>query len=336
MATSQDFVNWTCGPNLDSRYLLYLLLSEVESLKRFAYGTTHHTIYFPEVKAFHVCIPEIKEQRAVASVLAQIDGKIEHNRHLGERLEHLADRAFHAWFISFDPVKAKVSGQSWYPSMPQELFDSLPDSWDSSPIGPVPSGWRLKPLSEVANFLNGLALQKFPPKGDDSDLPVIKIAQLRKGSTEGADRAGSAVPSQYVVDDRDLLFSWSGTLDVALWFGGRGALNQHLFSVTSDQIPRWMCLLWIRHYLPWFRSIATSKATTMGHINRHHLDDALVVIPPPPVLEAAHQLIGSAYDMYSDLMIESRRLANLRDYLLPKLLSGSLRLSALSSPRDPE
>ncbi len=164
------------------------------------------------------------------------------------------------------------------------------------------------------------------PAGDGTDLSVIKIAELRKGSTEGGALANSNVPDAYVIDDGDLLFSWSGTLEVALWFGGRGALNQHLFKVTSNNYPRWLCLHWVRQHLPEFRLIASSKATTMGHIKRGHLDAALVAVPDTASLKAADDTIAPLYDLYANLAIETRKLAALRDYLLPRLLSGRVRV----------
>ena len=326
MATSQDFVNWVCGPNLDSRLLLYLLLSEVDSLSRFAYGTTHQTIYFPEVKAFHVCVPLLAEQRAIAGVLGALDYKIEQNRRTARALERLARAIFRAWFVDFEPVKAKAACATSFPSMPQPVFDALPTRFVDSDIGPVPEGWELKPIATIATFLNGLALQKYPPRGDGEDLRVLKIAQLRKGSAEGAAWANSDVPEQYVIRDRDLMFSWSGTLEAEFWFGGKGALNQHLFKVTSSHFPSWFCLLWIRQHLPWFRTIAASKATTMGHIKRGHLQETPVVVPPNEVLHEANDVMGAIYDLFGQLMIESRTLAAMRDLLLPKLLSGEVRV----------
>ena len=326
MATSQDFVNWVCGPNLNSRFLLYLLLSEVDSLSRFAYGTTHQTIYFPEVKAFHVCLPPRDVQRAIAGVLGALDDKIEQNTRLAQALERLARKIFRAWFVDFEPVKAKAAGAASFPSVPQPVFDALPTRCIDSEIGPAPEGWELKPITTIATFLNGLALQKYPPRGDGEDLRVIKIAQLRKGSAEGAAWANSDVPDQYVIGDRDLLFSWSGTLEAAFWFGGKGALNQHLFKVTSSHFPCWFCFLWIRQHLPWFRAIAASKATTMGHIKRGHLQETPVVVPPNAVLREANDVFGPIFDLFGQLMIESRKLAVMRDVLLPKLLSGEVRV----------
>ena len=188
----------------------------------------------------------------------------------------------------------------------------------------------MKSLSKIATFLNGLALQKYPPRDDDKDLRVVKIAELRKGSTDGAHFANGDVPAQYVIDDRDLLFSWSGTLEAEFWFGGKGALNQHLFKVSSPHFPRWFCMLWIRQHLPWFRAIAASKATTMGHIKRGHLQEAKVVVPPAPLLRQADQVVGSLYDLHAQLMIESRKLASMRDYLLPELLTGEVRIRSIA------
>ena len=210
--------------------------------------------------------------------------------------------------------------------MSPTAFAAFPDRLTDSPIGPVPEGWSLASLPQLAVFLNGLALQKYPARGDGSDLPVIKIAELRKGSSENADAANSDVPAQFVVNDGDLLFSWSGTLEVQRWFGGKGALNQHLFKVTPSWHPLWYVHHAILRHLPEFRAIASSKATTMGHIQRKHLDAAMVAVPTESVLLAADELISPIYALSAELRIETRVLAALRDYLLPRLLTGRVRV----------
>ena len=267
-----------------------------------------------------------EEQRTIEELFDALDDKIEQNRRTARALDRLARAIFRAWFVGFKPVKAKAAGAASFPSMPQAIFDALPTRFVDSEIGPVPEGWEVKAITAIATFLNGLALQKFPPRGDGEDLRVIKIAELRKGSAEGAAWANGDVAEQYVIGDRDLLFSWSGTLEAEFWFGGKGALNQHLFKVTSSHFPSWFCFRWIRQHLPWFRAIAASKATTMGHIKRGHLQETPVVLPPNEVLHEANEVIGPIYDLFGQLMIESRKLAAMRDVLLPKLLSGELRV----------
>ena len=181
----------------------------------------------------------------------------------------------------------------------------------------------MKALDSIATFLNGLALQKYPAT-DGSALPVIKIAQIRAGHTIGADSASSHLPPQYVVHDGDVLFSWSGSLELDIWTGGEGALNQHLFKVTSQEYPKWLYYRWVREHLPGFREIAAGKTTTMGHIQRHHLSEALTVIPNSATLKAMDRYLAPLVDRSLAFRIESRRLAAQRDALLPGLVSGEV------------
>lgn len=95
-----------------------------------------------------------------------------------------------------------------------------------------PEVWCVSALDDVAHFVNGLALQKYPPRIGERGLPVIKIAQLRAGHVGNADTASADLHPGYIVSDGDLLFSWSGSLESVIWTGGRGALNRHLFKVT--------------------------------------------------------------------------------------------------------
>jgi type I restriction enzyme S subunit len=183
----------------------------------------------------------------------------------------------------------------------------------------------VKILDQIARFLNGLALQKYPPAHGQS-LPVIKIAQIRAGNADGADRASADLQPDYVVQDGDILFSWSGSLECRLWAGGPGALNQHLFKVTSHKYPRWLCYLGIHQHLADFRHIAAGKATTMGHIQRHHLSDAKLPVPPPALLRAMDPVIRPIVESTWRRAVQSRTLAALRDTLLPKLISGELRV----------
>ncbi|MDP3247960.1 MAG: restriction endonuclease subunit S [Polaromonas sp.] len=325
MATSQDFVNWVCGPELDHRFLKYVLLAERDSFLRFASGTTHQTIYFPEVKAFHIALPSIEVQRQIADTLSAFDTQALLLRDTNATLESIAQAIFRSWFIDFDPVHAKAKGLA--PEGMDETTAALfPDSFEESALGTIPKGWAAKPLDSIASFLNGLAMQKFPPESESEFLPVIKIAQLRAGHTVGSDRASARLKPEYVVRDGDVLFSWSGSLEVEIWCGGIGALNQHLFKVTSNDVPKWFYYLATRHHLPAFRRVAASKATTMGHIQRGHLSAALIALPPADLLEACSEVISPLIELRISNSLEIKTLSELRDTLLPRLISGKLRI----------
>jgi type I restriction enzyme, S subunit len=265
-------------------------------------------------------LPPLETQKAIASVLGALDDKIELNRRMNRTLESMARAIFKSWFVDFDPVKANVEGRS-LEGLSADVQKMFPSSFD----GDVPTGWESRGLDGIAYFLNGLALQKFPPTGDN-DLPVIKIAQLRKGDTVGAAAANSSLPLEYVVEDGDVLFSWSGSLEAVLWTGGRGALNQHLFKVESQEFPKWFYYLWIHEHLAEFQRIAASKATTMGHIQRKHITQAGVFIPNREALEFGDEIIAPLVEQIVSNSLESRTLAETRDALLPKLLSGEVRV----------
>ena len=283
------------------------------------FGPTH-------LREMALTLPPLPEQRAIASVLGALDDKIDLNRRMCQTLEEMARALFKSWFVDFDPVRAKMEGRD--PGLPKEIADLFPSRLVDSELGPIPEGWSAKPLDEVADFLNGLALQKYPPQAGSATLPVLKIAQLKRGDTSGADRCSAEVPAPYRVVDGDLIFSWSGSLEVALWTGGAAALNQHLFKVNSDRFPRWCVYQWVCQHLPEFRQIAADKATTMGHIQRRHLSAARVAVPPDAVRTSADSILGPMTDRLLAARSESRNLAALRDTLLPKLISGELRVPA--------
>jgi type I restriction enzyme S subunit len=226
--------------------------------------------------------------------------------------------------VEFEPVSAKTEGRK--SELARDLFNLFPDRFEDSSLGRIPAGWNVMGLDKLGTFRNGLALQKYPA-GEGPSLPAIKIAQLRIGNTANADRVSKDIPSEIKVEDGDVLFSWSGSLECVVWTSGSGALNQHLFKVTSEQYPKWFYLGWIQHHLPEFRRIAAAKATTMGHIQRHHLREALVAVPPASFIRAASNHFDTLLQASISAKLQSTTLAALRDTLLPKLISGELRVN---------
>lgn len=306
-----------------ARWVHYMLQSRELKAKisEWCNTTVQTTLNLRDVNRIPILVPPPVERRRIEALLASLDDKVALNREVNETLEAMARALFKSWFVDFDPVRAKMAGHAPF-GIDTATAALLPSSLDAG----APASWTTRPLDEVATFMNGLALQKFPAALDEPCLPVLKIAQLRSGTLSGADRASLAVPSTHHVHDGDLIFSWSGSLLVKIWTGGRAALNQHLFKVTSSRYPRWFIHGWLQHYLPAFQAIAADKATTMGHIQRHHLTEAMVVVPTAEVLAAVGSVIAPLESKLLANELESRTLADLRDLLLPKLLSGELRI----------
>jgi type I restriction enzyme S subunit len=284
-------------------------------------GTAVPHISGDQIKRYRFMLPPLSEQREIGEVLGTIDERISLNRRMNETLASMQCFLFKNWFVDFGPTNAKLNEET--PYLEPGLWSLFPGALGHSN---VPLGWSLQPLDEVADFLNGLALQKYPPEEEES-LPVIKITELRQGISPKSDRASKHIPPPYVVNDGDILFSWSGSLTHVVWTGGPGALNQHLFKVTSEKYPKWFVYHWIGEHLPKFQSIAASKATTMGHIQRHHLREAVTVVPDVKVLSAVDKIIGPLFERHVANSIENRQLSEFREFLLPKLMSGEVRLN---------
>lgn len=290
--------------------------------------TVQTTINLKDLRALPIPLPPEGERLEITEMVGAIDDRITLLRETNNTLEAIAQTLFKSWFVDFDPIHAKMQGRT-PDGMDEDTAALFPDSVEESELGPVPTGWRVKSLDAVASFLNGLALQKFPPTGVN-DLPVIKIAQLRKGDTLGADLASRSIKPEYVIQNGDVIFSWSGSLEVEIWCGGEGALNQHLFKVTSDIFPKWFYFLWTRHHLEHFRQVAASKATTMGHIQRAHLTGAKVLVPGEEVLRAANSVLAPIMQRVIENSLQAYNLAAVRDTLLPRLISGQLQIDEVT------
>ena len=314
----------------DRVYLRAALLQPLTELQNSKSATTVIHLNKSDLERIHVRWPRVNQRAAIANALGALDEKIELNRRMNATLEAMARALFQSWFVDFDPVHAKAEGRQPV-GMDAETAALFPDSFEDSALGPIPTGWEIRPLDEIAHFLNGLALQKFPVSGSTS-LPVIKIAQLNNGhDTTRADRCSDNIPQDYVVRDGDVLFSWSGSLEVEVWTGGDGALNQHLFKVSSQTYPKWFYYLWTISHLENFRSIAAGKATTMGHIQRKHLSDAKVLVPASVLLLKMGELLSPLVASNTAQMLQAKELERLRDTLLPKLLSGELSVGDVAA-----
>lgn len=309
---------------LDGGFLRYLIGSQefTNYILDITTGTAVPHISGRDILAYEFELPTLERQREIASILSALDDKIELNRRMAATLEELARSLYRSWFVDFDPVRAKMEGRQ--PAFMDDTTAALfPDGFGENGL---PEGWKSKGLSEVATFLNGAALQKYPARDGEESLPVIKIAELRNGVTPKSGRTTVELPPKYFVRNGDVLFSWSGSLLQKVWTEGDGALNQHLFKVSSDVVPKWYHYFAVDQHMEEFQAIAQSKATTMGHIQRHHLDEAIVILPDEEVLKQADEIVSPIFDKAVAVRLENQTLAALRDSLLPKLMSGELRV----------
>ncbi len=186
----------------------------------------------------------------------------------------------------------------------------------------LPHGWTRSNLPGIADFLNGVACQKYEPSDGEPSYPVIKIREMGIGNTDSlSNRVSSSIPQKYIIRKGDVLFSWSASLTVDVWCGEIGALNQHIFKVLPDQYPKWFCYFWIKHYLEQWTNFISAKATSMGHIKQEDLYNAAVVIPPAELLNNLDKQMNPLFDYLIALKREQILADDLKKTLLVRLSS---------------
>lgn len=277
---------------IENHFLYYLLKDTVNIFISNSYGAVFNTITKRTFDQIDVTLPPIPEQKAIAEVLSSLDDKIDLLHRQNQTLEQMAETLFRKWFV-----------------------EDANESWEE------------RPLSGIATFLNGLACQKFPPKNEIDKLPVLKIRELKDGFTANSDWATTEIDKKYLVANGDIIFSWSASLLVKIWDGGDCVLNQHLFKVTSEEFPKWFYYLWSKYHLDQFIAIAKAHATTMGHIKRGDLDDAMVFVPSNIEIEEMNKTFEPIIDKIIANNKQLKSLKKLRDNLLPKLMSGEIRVN---------
>ena len=249
-------------------------------------------------------VPEFSEteQEKIANILFPIDEKIAINSATNNNLEQQAQAIFNKKFVNIESI---------------------------------PNNWEMTNLSTIADYLNGLAMQKFRPQKDEIGIPVLKIKELRQGFCDNqSDLCSPNIKSEYLINDGDVIFSWSGTLWLDLWCSGLCGLNQHLFKVTSSKYDKWFYYFWTKYHLNKFIAIAADKATTMGHIKREDLDKSEVLIPDNETYTQLNSLLSPLLELIIKNKVENRHLIQLRDTLLPKLMSGEIDVSNVDISTD--
>lgn len=306
-----------------------------------AVGTAIMNLSRDRVLSYRFKLPPPNEQEAIASVLGTLDDKIEQNRRAAQVLERLARAIFKAWFVDFEPVKAKAAGAASFPSVPQEVFDALPTGFVESGIGLVPEGWRVGVLGDV--FKIGLGGQWGSDERSDAEsyparcLRGIDCHELAAGSRPN-------VPLRWLkphlaakreLADGVVLVEGSGS------FCGRSILWRETFKslykedvLYSNFTKRLDPLLSAgQATVGWYQMKA---AYDSGLIGNHRTGSAFpnldikgmlksfsIVIPGDSIASAFARLVASFSS--PQVIAENCKLSEMRDYLLPKLLSGEVR-----------
>lgn len=333
MATSQDFVNWVCDDNLlDYRFLKYVLLSEHRSFLRFASGTTHQTIYFPEVKAFHICLPAIDEQRAIAHILGTLDAKIELNRRMNETLESMARAIFKSWFVDFDPVRAKMDGRQ--PTGMDEATAALfPDSLVHVDGELIPKSWSVVSLGDIADLQSGGTPKKSNEALWGGHVPWISPKVM---TTIHAYHSNEQVTPEAIGNGTRLVPKES----VLVMVRGMGlhqgvrisqarrdvAFNQDVKALVPSAVDGTFLLFALLDCSPFLFSKVQASGHGTGVLPTDIIQSLEFSVPPLDALKGLVRPLANLNEKIECNSRESETLSALRDTLLPKLLSGEIRV----------
>jgi type I restriction enzyme S subunit len=319
---------------LDNTYLKFLLMSEPlqSELRGRASGTTVVGIKQSELRKVTLPLPSVENQRAIAGVLGALDDKIEQNRRTARALERLARAIFRAWFVDFEPVKAKAAGATTFPSMPQPVFDALPTRFVDSAIGPVPEGWDVGALKDLATLSK---TQIKPQENQTGIFDHFSIPAFDAGMRAVVE-SGSAIKSnKFLVVEGCVLLSKLNPRIPRVWLPppprGRQQIASTEFLVF---LPR---SVFDRYYLYCqFQQVAFrdelaqgASGTSNSHqrVRPNDLLEKVVVVPPTSIRKGFADMAGPIFALAATNHVESATLAAMRDYLLPKLLSGAVRVN---------
>ena len=281
-------------------------------------GTALPRIVLKAFKQIEVFIPSLKQQNNVVSVLSSLDDKIALNKKINAKLEAMAKRLYDYWFVQFDfpneegkPYKSSGGKMEYNATLKRD----------------IPAGWEVGNLYEIADYINGLACQNYRPQDEEIFLPVIKIKEMHEGITSDTEKVSATIPEKYIIFDGDILFSWSATLEVMIWTGGKGGLNQHIFKVVpKSYFTKEYVFQQLSSYIVNFQKMAEARKTTMGHITSDHINQSRIVIPPKEVINAFSEKTLPIFDYQLTIQKEIQKLTKLRDRLLPLLMNGQVEV----------
>jgi type I restriction enzyme S subunit len=335
VALAQRLITLRGNPNiLDNSYLKFLMQSEFvqDQLIARATGTTVMGIKQSELRKVSLVLPPLPEQRAIAHILGTLDEKIELNRRKNETLEAMARALFKSWFVDFDPVRAKAAGRQPY-GMDAETAALFPDSFEDSPLGEVPRRWRVSTIGEEVTVVGGSTPSTHEPayweNGDIHWATPKDLASLDSPVLLDTDRRitelGLRQISSGLLPKGTVLLSSRAPIGYLAISEVPVAVNQGFIAMLCDrELPNHYILQWVRSNMDIIEGRA--NGTTFLEISKTNFRPIQVLVPSNSVLRKFTEQTGVIHQRAVSNLRESHTLASLRDALLPKLLSGEVRV----------
>ena len=316
----------------NTKFLCYAL--ESKNISGYITGTTIPKLSRGNLDEILVSVPSLKEQKAIVDIIDTLDRKIELNKKTNETLEEIAKALFKSWFVDFDPVRAKAEGRST--GLPDEISDLFPDSFEDSELGVIPKGWGIKSLPNIFDFLEGPGIRNWQYTNDETGIRFINIRCINNGdlnvetSNRITEEEALGKYKHFALLEDDIVVSTSGTL-------GKYAIvrKEHLplnlntsvirFRPIENQSTFSFLYGFIENKLQYELEIRAS-GSVQRNFGPMHLREIELLLPNINLLKVHEKYVEDLFKKRKLNLGENNLLSNLRDTLLPKLISGELRI----------
>ena len=299
-------------------YVFRLLRKRIQAQ---ATGSVQDNINLQTLERLLFPVPALEEQNRIAAVLGELDDKVHLNDEINQTLEQMAQAIFKSWFVDFDPVKAKTNGEQ-PEGMDAATASLFPEKLVESEEGLIPEGWSVEPLKNVSRVINGRAYKNTEFK--DEGTPIIRIQNLTgKGKTVYSDME---LPKDKLAEHGDLIFAWSATFGPHLWRGPKSIYHYHIWKMDVDETKfgKYLLYLHLARLTDYLKNQGTGSIFT--HLTKAIMESQKLVVPSESIVEAFSKVVTPLFAQIDSLHKENKVLEQLRDTLLPKLLSGEIEL----------
>jgi type I restriction enzyme S subunit len=316
---------------VDFRFLRYWLSAPVMTsyVHGFRDGTVAERLNLPTIRALPVLLPSLTEQHAIAHILGTLDDKIELNRRMNETLEAMARAIFKSWFVDFDPVRAKAEDRD--PALPKHIADLFPDSLEDSELGEIPAGWEVGTIGGFASLSrNGINPGDFP----DETFEHFSIPAFDEGQTPKCELGDTIKSNKYLIPPDAVLLSKLNPRIPRLWLpvirDNPRAVCSTEFLVVSPRVEASREYIYgflsSEAFTDVFETLVTGTSGSHQRVKPEGLLSMNVVIPSKSVIQHFSEVVQPLLARADRAREQSETLAAVRDTLLPKLISGALRV----------
>jgi type I restriction enzyme S subunit len=320
---------WSCIKNtirifpksesIDLKYVYYMTKSPDFWPIR---GSAQSFISQTDIRELYIQLPELGVQKFIGNLLYALEQKINVNKAVSSTLQEITQALFKSWFIDFDPVKAKMAGERPV-GMDGVTALIFPDAMESSELGMIPKGWKVAGLEEVARVKYGAPFASKLFNSIGSGLPLVRIRDLRKQSI--ATWTTEMHSKGFLAKGGDLIVGMDGEFNPTLWFGEDALVNQRVCMIE----PRGTVSNFFLYFtlIPLMRRIEHgSTGSTVIHLGKSDLDAIRLIVPTDAVSRRFQELLAPLLDELTNLEKQNRSLAKARDLILPRLISGELKI----------